>query len=300
MERFLFETVHSKEFIEKWKNILVSLYGYEVFMDFVIVPSLFRGYTLSYLPLLNYTDRLATEIDDLLELGKDNKYQIRVLNPQYSNFKNGDTVDMRVDVSSRDLEYISKNIFSSRKCRNQIKKSQKSGLQTLSGNDLKLIDDFYELYKMNMHYHGTPIFDKKLFMLISENMQCDFVVTYKDDVAVSSVVILYDNDIALAMWAGIDHAYMEFCPNHNMYWVAVELAIKREKKIFDFGRSGYGGTTYGFKAQWGAVPIKIDIIKPNAENIYSKYETAANVWKKLPTKMTEYIGPKLCKYLEDL
>ena len=72
------------------------------------------------------------------------------------------------------------------------------------------------------------------------------------------------------------------------------------KKIFDFGRSNYGGTTYKFKSQFGAVPIKIDIIKNKYENIYTKYSYATNIWKKLPKKVVDYIGPILCKYLVDL
>ncbi len=131
---------HSKEFINKWKNVLKELYNYEKYMDFVVVPSIFGKKTLTYLPLLNYSDRLSDNIDDLLELAKDNNYQIRTLNPNYKDFKENDTVTMRLNLNA-DIDMIFNNSIKS-KCRNQIRKAQKSDISIKIGNEINLINDF--------------------------------------------------------------------------------------------------------------------------------------------------------------
>lgn len=301
-EKLIIKTLtHSSKFVEKWKLFLQEVYGYENYMDYMIVPSITGKKTLSYLPLLNYTDRLSSEVDDLLELGRDNSYQIRVLNPEYQDFQVKDTVNMRIDISSGEADYVFNNVFDSRKCRNQIKKSQKSGLSTLRGSSEKFIYDFYELYKSNMHYHGTPALKKCIIKTVLRNIESSIFVTYSNTNAVSAFVLVEDDEIALALWAGIDHEYLPLCPNHNMYWEALKYSIERGKKVFDFGRSPYGGATYHFKKQWGAEPIKIDILRDRIDDdIYEKYNIVSKVWKKLPPTIVNVIGPKLCKYLEDL
>jgi hypothetical protein len=296
----IYSIVHTKDFIEKWKKMLSDIYGYESYMDYLVVSSLLMQKTLSYVPLLDYTDRLSGDIDDLLEISKDNNYQIKILNPNYKNFKDNDTVNMRADVSSKDLNFISKHIFNSGKCRNQIKKAEKSGLISQYGNSVNIINDFYYLYKKNMLQHGVPIFSGLFFEKLNEHIDCDFIVTYYKDIPISSLVVSYDTHISSSLWAGIDRNYLKYCPNHSLYWKAIELAIQRNKKVFDFGRSPYGGATYKFKLQWGAKPIKVDTITNNQENIYKKYYLASAIWKKMPNKITNYIGPKLCKYLVDL
>ena len=195
---------------------------------------------------------------------------------------------------------LSKNIITSRKCRNQIKKAQKSGLITINCNSAKSISEFYKLYADNMFRHGTPAFGMEFFEVLSDSIECDFIITYLDETPVSSVVVVYDENIALAMWAGINSNYLKYSPNHSMYWKAIELAINKDKEIFDFGRSGYGSPIYKFKLQWGAMPIKIDILENSQSDIYKKYSHASTIWKRLPRKIVDFIGPKLCRYLKDL
>jgi len=89
------------------------------------------------------------------------------------------------------------------------------------------------------------------------------------------------------------------------FQVAIELnpidsLNNTNKKIFDFGRSPYSKGTYNYKAQFGAKPVKIDIVTSQKSDIYLKYSLASNIWKKLPRKVVDYLGPKLCKYLVDL
>ncbi len=151
-----------------------------------------------------------------------------------------------------------------------------------------------------MHKHGTPAFDKKLFNLIAKNLNVNFFVAYKDNIAIASLILLEDEEIAIVPWASSDNRFLEYCPNNLIYFEAIKFAISNKRKIFDFGRSNYGGSTYTFKKQWGAEALKIDILQPNKENIYNKYSLASKIWQKLPKVISDPLGTKLCKYLKDL
>ena len=84
-----------------------------------------------------------------------------------------------------------------------------------------------------------------------------------------------------------------------MYWQAIREAYEAGKTIFDYGRSGYGGGTYEFKTRWGAVPVKIDVLTPRQQEVYSKYKLASVLWKRLPRVAVDTVGPRLCRYLPD-
>lgn len=293
--------VHSKHFIDQWKGLLTRLYGYESYMDFMVVPSLLGKKHLSYLPLLNYTDRKADEVDDLRELGRGNDYSIRVLNGEQKEFEENETVTMRLDLETLDEEAI----FSSRlhsKCRNQVRKALKSPLKIKTGCSAELIDDFYEVFFQTMQRYGTPVFDKALFTLLPEYFDnVRYIVAYARDEVAAALVCITDEKIAWVPWAGSDPHFSKHCPNHLIYWEAIRSANRCECSLFDFGRSAYGGSTYRFKRQWGAEPVKIEIITAApTDSVYAKYAFASSIWKRLPKQLTAWLGPKLCRYLGDL
>jgi len=290
--------VLSKNFMYSWKQLLKDLYSYEEYMDFLVVPTVLNSKILLYAPLLNYTDRLSSELSDLKELAKDNDFQIRAINPLFQNFKEDDTVTMRLDLSENYETIFIKSLHS--KCRNQVRKAQKSSITFSIDNNDEHVEEFYELFKTTMKRYGTPVFSKKLFYLLVTYFNVLFVIARMDGKAVSALTLVYDDDIAWVPWAASNDKYRKYCPNHLIYSEAIKRAVKDNKAIFDFGRSSYGGNTYRFKAQWGAKPVKIDIVTSKNDNVYKKYEFASKVWKHLPNVITDFIGPKLCKYLSDL
>ena len=297
------QVVFSNDFIVKFTDAVEKLYAYDRYMDFCIVASIFGHKTLSYLPLLNYTDRAHNEIDDLLELAKDNSFQIKSLNFSYTAFEPGDMVTMRLDIHNSSSEEILKNSIKSR-CRNKIRNSiKKYDYAVEYGNDAKSIDDFYEIFSATMYKHGTPVLDKKLFFYLAEEFGDDMIFfnAYDNDQVIASMCMIVDEEIAWYPWGGVDAMYNRNLAGYFIYWQALQYICDNTKvKIFDFGRSSYGGSTYDFKSQFGAYPVKIDVITSNQDDLYSKYSLASKIWTKLPKTMVDYIGPKLCKYLVDL
>jgi len=290
--------VHSELFISKWKKLLQDSFGYEEYMDFLIVKTLTGKKVLSYLPLLNYTDRLNTSVDDLLELSKDNHFLIRTLNGKQT-FELNEPVTMRLDIKEKTFDELMQSSIIS-KCRNQIRKSKKSDLYVEIGHDANLIDDFYKLFSKTMHGYGTPAFSKSFFELLYEYLDVHFVVVYKDSKPIASLVMIYDESLVWIPWAASDKDYRQFCPNHFLYMHAIMKSVEDGKETFDFGRSAYGGHTYKFKLQWGAKPIGIKIISSNESDIYLKYKFVSSIWKRIPNTIVNIIGPKLIKYLEDI
>lgn len=289
---------HSVAFVTRWKYMLENVYGYKSYMDYLVVPSLFGGQSLSYLPLLNYTDRSIDHIGDLEELGRDNDYQIRVLAPG-DKFQQDDMVSMRLLIEGSDAETIFSGPVTS-KCRNQIRKSQKSVLEIKNGNE-EMLELFYTLFLTTMHRYGTPPFAKNLFLEMLKLFDAEIFLAEHEGIPVAGIVVLYDEKIAWVGWGASLREYAIHCPNHAVYWAAIQSALRRNKQIFDFGRSGFGGATYRFKKQWGAEPCRIvHVTNKPADNLYAKYGLASRVWKNLPESVCNFMGPKLCKYLPDL
>jgi len=292
--------IFSAKFIEEWKKMIQSLYHYSSAADFLVVPSLAFSKTYSYLPLLNYTDVYSEDTDALINsLPKGSHYLIRALNPNYREFQMDETVTMRLDLKNRSENKIWDNSFDT-KLRNQIRKAQKSVLTCSIGNSSKLGDDFYFLYSKTMHKYGTPPFSKRLFEMIAHSFKMTYVVVYDKPQPVCGLILLFDQDIAHVPWAGALDAYRKYSHNNLMYWEAIKFSLSVNCKVFDFGRSGYGTNTFQFKKQWGAVPIKIDLISDRNQNVYSKYTLASKVWKCIPPSITNSLGPVLCRYLVDL
>lgn len=302
MQKNVSSYVLTSQFIQKFKNVLIRHYGYAQYMDYLVVPSLLGKKTLAYIPLLNYTDRAHNEIDDLLELAKDNAFQIRTLNFEYKNFKQNDPVTMRIDVEGKTSENVFlKNVKP--RCRNKIRNSKKKYDYRLEyGHSSSDIEAFYKIFSATMYKHGTPVLSKKLFYLLAEEFKDEIIffnIYDKDEVA-ATMCIMLDEEIAWYPWGGVNILYSKKLAGYRIYWDVLEyICDNTDKKIFDFGRSPYGGPTYKFKSQFGALPVKIDIIASEQRDVYSKYYLASQVWKKLPKWLVDFVGPKLCKYLVD-
>jgi len=290
-------------FVSKFTNAVNKLYHYPRYMNFFVISSITNQKTLSYAPLLNYTDKTHNNITDLLELAKDNAFQIRTLNFEYLDFKTQDTVSMRLNIDNISSEELFKHSVKPR-CRNKVRNSIKKFNFTMKhGNKTQDIEDFYTIFSNTMHKHGTPALNKQLFYNLTKEFEDDilFFNLYDKTKVVASMCIILDKEIAWYPWGGVDIDYTRQLAGYNLYWETLKyICDNTDIKIFDFGRSSYGGSTYQFKSQFGAEAVKIDIISSQETDVYSKYSLASDIWKKLPKSIVDLLGPKLCKYLVDL
>ncbi len=288
--------VYSKELIEAWKRALIETYGFEEYMDFLIQPTLTGKKYLTYLPHINYTDRTTDQIDDLLEIAKDTNYHIRVLNPHYRDFKDDDTVTLRMHVT--DSDSLLKGY--KRLARRSILQCKKSQNISFKKNE---IEKFYSIIKAVYKRHGTPIFPPSLLYNLQKTLQnkIEFFIFYYHATPVAGYMIFIDQQILTFQIGGMLQSFKTAHAGYYLYHtIIVDILQRHSIDIVDFGRSPYNGGTYFFKTRFGAQPIKIDIITHDTKNIYKAYTLAANIWKRLPSALTDRIGPKLTKYLVDL
>lgn len=263
------------------------------------VPGLLGGSTAVYLPLLNYSDINLLEAQALRKQWDHLPFQIRALDPQYTQFVADDTVTMRLDIEGLSAEQVFKQRVHS-KCRNQIRKGEKSGLTLIEGRDGDVVRDFYSVFARTMHRYGTPAFSRRLFELLPKFVDARFLVAYHQEQPVAGLCLVSDGPLAWVPWAGSELSHRALCPNHLLYWQAIQLATAANQEVFDFGRSAFLGPTYAFKSDWGAKPVKIEILTEKPRNVYSKYALASAVWQRLPRQVVGLVGPKLCRYLPDL
>ncbi len=294
----------SKKFIERFEIVVLEYFYYNKYHKFHIVPSFLEfTSTISYLPILSYTDIEYKDVQTLLKETKNFKYIVKVLNPNYKEFKQNDTVTMRLDISSHNFEYIMQNHIESR-CRTYIRKSYKENLTLKKGNDKKLIVDFYTLYSKSMHTLGSPAYAIEFFNDLAHVLKddVDFFICYKDEKPIYTTCILYDDNIAWSGWVGRDNNYSSSKAGYYLFSEAIKVAsIQKKKTIFDFGRSGYLSGTYTFKKKFGAIPIKIDLITNmnKGKDIYSKYKFASMLWRYIPFKIANKLGNIIVRYLAE-
>ena len=90
-----------------------------------------------------------------------------------------------------------------------------------------------------------------------------------------------------------------------MYWEVMERAREKGCRLFDYGRSKRGTGAFDFKTYWGFEPqplyYEYFLVRrkemPNLSPTNPKYGKAIELWRKLPLKLTQLIGPPIAKYL---
>lgn len=290
--------LHSEAFVATWRDVVARVLRLRVEQGCVRVPGLLGGATWSYLPFLNYTDLTGEAARALAARLGTRPHHLRLLDPARADFAAGDPVTLRLDLAGGDRDAIFQKRLDG-KCRNQVRKAQRSDLTVRRGRSRELIDDFHALLADTLHRHGAPLLPRALFDVLAQQVDCRFCVAYADRRPVAGLVAITDRDIVWVPWAASARSALAACPNHLTYWTTIEEAIAAGKRVFDFGRSPYGGNTHRFKLQWGAQPVGLRVIASHPADVYARYQLAQRVWQSLPRALVDRLGPRLCRHLPD-
>ncbi len=192
------------------------------------------------------------------------------------------------------------------KLRAQIKKAQRLGLQTEVGGE-ELLDDFYQVFSVNMRDLGTPVYSKNFFRKILQNKfsSTRLVIVRHQGKAVSGAFLIGFQERIEVPWASTLRDANPTNANMLLYWTMLDYACSSGYKTFDFGRSSKDASTYNFKKQWGAQPVQLywhyglpegaELPRLNPNN--PKYKLLIAVWKRLPVWLSRMIGPLVVKNL---
>lgn len=156
---------------------------------------------------------------------------------------------------------------------------------------------------------GSPVHSEKWFREIGKKYgrNCIVSIVYYNKMPVAGGIILISGGKASIPWASTNPEYNRLSPNMMLYWSLLEYCCDHEISEFDFGRSTYGEGTYKFKAQWGAVPRLLNWQAGNTPASTNSFRThrlrpdlrkiAETIWRRLPLKLTVFLGSLIRKYI---
>ena len=195
------------------------------------------------------------------------------------------------------------------KVRNQIRKSQKSKLETKEVSSDRL-PDFYRVFAANMRDLGSPThsrgFFSEIFRVFSDHARL-FLTFDRTGQVVAGAVALDFRQERCVPWASSLRSARSACPNHSLYWGVLQDAIGLELESFDFGRSSVGTGTYRFKKQWGAQPEPLFWKSLDSQGVEARekiasptdYPWVTAAWRRIPLGLTTRLGPLIRRRLSN-
>lgn len=188
--------------------------------------------------------------------------------------------------------------------RNHIRKAQKTGLVARTGGP-ELLDRFYAVFARNMRDLGTPVYAIRFFQYVLSTFPETSRVFLVDhgNVTVAAGIALVHRDTIEVPWASSLREYRRQSPNTLLYWRVLEHAIAAGLATLDFGRSTPNEGTYQFKQQWGAQPEPLHWeyallgggTLPDLTPANPRFKAAIATWKRLPLRVTNWIGPHIVR-----
>ncbi len=193
------------------------------------------------------------------------------------------------------------------KVRNQVRKSQKSGLETTSEGSAAL-HDFYDVFRENMRELGSPVHSVRFLASVLEQFGDDarlYMTRDEEGAAVAGGIAIRHLGTLTVPWASARRSERPKCPNHSLYWTVLTDAIEEGLERFDFGRSSAGTGTFRFKKQWGATPVPLawEHVERGGAQIeqHSPPGRARSLviaaWRRLPQAVADRLGPRLRGHL---
>ncbi len=169
------------------------------------------------------------------------------------------------------------------------------------------VDRHYDMYSESLRNLGTPVFSRSYLKVLKDVFggDCDIVTILKGDRAVASVLNFYFRDEVLPYYGGGTQEARAVAGNDFMYWQVMERGREKGCRIFDYGRSKRGTGAFDFKTYWGFEPEPLHyeyyLVKrkemPNLSPTNPRFGKAIELWRKLPLKFTQLVGPPVAKYL---
>ena len=151
------------------------------------------------------------------------------------------------------------------------------------------------------------IFPKQLFVSGMQQFgsNCKIFSVHWRGKLVSAVWTLFYKDEVVPYFGGSLREYNRLAVNNFMYWMLMKYGCEHGYKIFDFGRSKRGTGSFDFKKRWGMTMSDLSyqyaLIRqktmPDTSPLNPKFSFGIRVWRRLPLKMTQLIGPMVSKHL---
>jgi FemAB-related protein (PEP-CTERM system-associated) len=278
-------------------------------LPLVEMRSFIFGRFLTSLPFVNYGGVLAESSEiasalvgsarDLALVRKLQHVELRHVGRQFENLPcRQHKVVMKLDLVDDIWNRFDKKV------RNQIRKAEKSSLTAAEGG-VELLDEFYAVFSRNMRDLGTPVYGRRLFerMLEAFPERTRLIIVRLGQQPVAAGLSYRTRRTVEVPWASSIRDFNSLCPNHLLYWQAIQSALAGGCDTLDFGRSTPGEGTYKFKAQWGALPTALHweyclltgSSPPDQSPQNPKFQAAISIWQRLPLWLANLAGPRIVR-----
>ena len=311
--------------LTKWQIAVDKAFGHKAFyyyahdpngkicgiLPLIQLKSLLFGNILSSVPFAAYGGILADTPEIFNQLLEKAKELTRQLKADYLELKFAQPKDTGLPETDVHVTFI-KELSSDhdenmkaikRKQRAMVRKGIKAGLKAKYSNDY--LDNFYEIFAINVHRMGTPVYSKKWFKTLLDvfGSDAELLVTEYEGEIVSGVLSFYYKDTVLPYYGASLVDYRKHAPNDFQYWELMTHAVDRGMRFYDYGRSKKGTGPYRFKTHWGFEPTPLHYQfylnkateLPGLNPLNPKYKRKIEAWKKLPLSLSKIIGPHLVK-----
>ncbi len=165
----------------------------------------------------------------------------------------------------------------------------------------------WELHAINLLKLGTPVFSKRYFQKIAEELQneMDILFVMYQGKPICGVMSFYYRDVCNPYFSGSTAQASFTGANNFMYYALMCHALKRGCKQYDFGKSRKGTGPYQFKVNMGFEPkhlpyqyiLNTATEVPNVNPSNPKYALFIKLWSKQPLWTSKIIGPFLNRRL---
>jgi FemAB-related protein (PEP-CTERM system-associated) len=188
--------------------------------------------------------------------------------------------------------------------RNKIRNARKQGLRIEWGHG-EMVDTFYRIFSRNMRDLGTPVYPKRWFENLCRRLpnEAEIVTVWDGLQPVGAGLTISHGQTLEFPWSSTLRESRKKYSAVLMYWDLQERAVQRGYRRVDFGRSSPGSGTHEFKRHWTCqeiplhwyywLPTGAAIPELHREN--PRYRLAAQVWKRLPVPVANWLGPHVVR-----
>jgi len=309
----------------EWKSVIEKSFGHKTYylmaldqddvvgiLPLVHLKSLFFGSILCSMPFLNFggicadngaaEKSLIKEAENILKRVGGDYIELRHLKKSVVGIPcKTHKVSMALELAP-DPDVLWKNFKT--KHRTNIRRAAKNGLEIKVGG-IEYLRDFYNILSTGWRDLGTPIYRISFFenILNAFKESVEIYLVYYRGIPIATAFNGLFKGTVEGMWTYSLREYYKLQTNHFLYWEMIKRCCQRGYKLFHLGRSTTetGGTFY--KKKWNAVPKQLyweyvlnrrdNLPELNVEN--PKYQMAIKLWRKLPVRVTQYLGPHIAK-----
>ncbi|MBI1798812.1 MAG: GNAT family N-acetyltransferase [Candidatus Eisenbacteria bacterium] len=185
------------------------------------------------------------------------------------------------------------------KLRNKIRKAQKSDLTTRWGPEH--LPAWHRVMLENLRDLGTPLPGAGYFRAVLDAYGPDIEIEVLEcgGRTIGALAAVRHADGCANPWSSSLRSERDRCPNHMLYWDAIQRAIGQGLKWFDFGRSQWNSNTFEFKRGWGTepAPLYYQYVLGTAKRVPSlddqkrAFALAVWLWQRLPLAAAGALGP---------